>query len=160
MGKNRLFIPQDTLDLWVDEEKAFVEGDELTLAEDGRIYRLAAAVRFLREATGANDPNELVGKVKEETKLAILGADAYMDLVILEENAYDVQRGFVGVPALEASHEDELKSKAERASQMPVEVANPAATQENDSAAAPPKPADNEDEEDDQLAKFLLKSLK
>lgn len=104
MGKNRLFIPQDTLDQWVDEARAVVTDDELTLVNEARIYRLAPAVQFLREATGADDPHELVGRVKDQAQLTILGADAYMDSVILEDNAYDVRRGFVAIPALAPTH--------------------------------------------------------
>lgn len=100
MGKNRLFIPQETMDQWVDVSHAVVQDNELCLANDGRVYQLAPAMLFLREATGADDPHDLVGRVKEESVLTILGADAYMDSVILEDNAYDVCRGFVAVPAI------------------------------------------------------------
>jgi len=112
MGKNRLFIPQETMDQWVDEARAVVHDTELTLADDGKVYHLAPAMLFLREATGADDPNDLVGRVKEEAQLTILGADAYMDSVILDDNAYDVRRGFVAVPAIAAVQKKTLPPPA------------------------------------------------
>lgn len=180
MGKNRLFIPQDTLDQWVDADRADVEDNELTLADDGKVYHLAPAVLFLREATGVDDPYDLVGRVKEETKLDILGADAYMDSVILEDNAYDVRRGFVAVPAL-----DPTIKPSERISRLPPPPTSdaeddliiddppvfedntptqpeegPAHTTEPPPAEPPPADGDNGEGEGDELAKLLLRSLK
>lgn len=123
MGKNRLFIPQDTLDQWVDEARAVVTDDEMSLVNEARTYRLAPAVHFLREATGADDPHSLVGRVKDQAQLTILGADAYMDSVILDENAYDVRRGFVAIPALAPTHPTTIPPPAppERRPSRPVE---------------------------------------
>jgi len=123
MGKNRLFIPQDTMDRWVDEERAVLTDDELTLINEARIYRLAPAVLFLREATGADDPLELVGRVKDQAQLTILGADAYMDSVILDENAYDVRRGFVAIPSIAPSHPDTIPPPPEKRAATPVAIA-------------------------------------
>ena len=197
MGKNRLFVPQDVLDQWIDASMAFVEANELTLADESHIYHLAPAVCFLRESTGEPDPHDLVGRVKEDTQLTILGAEPYMDSVILEDNAYDVRRGFVAVPALEASHGTSLRTQAERASQIPVPVVASSESSDEDIDPAlmetlsdaqldiideppigsrtktePPPPAvqvapgepdppSKEDEDEgDELAKLLLKSLK
>jgi len=138
MGKNRLFIPQDIIDTWVDEERAFVEGESLSLSDDGTIYVISPAMLFLRESTGEEDPNEFVGRVKEEERLAELGADIYMDSVILGDNAYDVRRGFVAIAAaipISEADEDDDKTKLNAESH-------------------------DEDDEDDELAALLLKSLK
>ncbi len=109
MGKNRLFIPQETLDEWIESNRADVEANEMTLADDGHVYHLATAVLFLQEATGASDPHNLIGRVKEDAQLTILGADAYMDSVILEDNAYDVTRGFIAMPALDPTLEPSIQ---------------------------------------------------
>jgi hypothetical protein len=150
MGKNRLFIPQDTLDQWVDEARAVVTDDELTLVNEARVYRLASAVQFLREATGANDPHDLVGKVKDQAQLTILGADAYMDSVILEDNAYDVRRGFVAIPALAPTRSTTIPPPAEPARrpsrpsesvelppEMPEVAASPAIAPDPSSSGVP-----------------------
>lgn len=94
----RLFISQDRIDEWSAEERVHLEGEILTLADDGRSFRIAPAVRFLRVTGSDSDPNDLVGRVKRESELGALGADLYMNSVILGEVAYDVQSGFLGDP--------------------------------------------------------------
>ena len=92
-----LFISQARLDTWLAENRVAVDGDVMTLRDDGRSFRIRPAVRFLRVAGGAQaDPHDLVGRVKDEAALSALGADHYLDSVILGEVAYDVQSGFLG----------------------------------------------------------------
>jgi hypothetical protein len=94
----RLFISQERLDAWSTEQRVSVTGDIMTLAEDGRSFRIRPAVRFLRVAGEAGDPQNLIETVQDERALEEMGADHYMDSVILGETAYDVQPGFVGEP--------------------------------------------------------------
>ena len=46
----RLVISQERLDSWAAEERISVEGDVMTLSGDGRAFRLAPAVRFMKVA--------------------------------------------------------------------------------------------------------------
>ena len=39
-----------------------------------------------------------MGRVKEQRLIEALGAEVYMDSVVLGDNAYDVETGFVAVP--------------------------------------------------------------
>lgn len=94
----RLFISQDRLDAWSAEQRVSVAGDVMTLADDGRSFRIQPAVRFLRVAGNTDDPHQLVDTVQDERSLDDMGADHYMYSVILGETAYDVQPGFVGEP--------------------------------------------------------------
>src|SRR5678815_3443237 len=94
----QLFISQDRLDSWTSEARVDLDGDVMTLADDGRCFRLRPAVRFLQVIGSESDPNQLVNKVKDETTLARMGADHYVTSVILGEVAYDVQPGFLGEP--------------------------------------------------------------
>ena len=94
----RLFISQERLDAWSAEQRVTLTGDVMTLADDGRSFRICSAVRFLKVAGDAADPNDLVNTVLDEKALDEMGADHYMDSVILGETAYDVQPGFVGDP--------------------------------------------------------------
>jgi hypothetical protein len=98
MGMNRVFLPQDALDRWSVEEKIQVEGDVLTINEEGRSYDLVPAVRFMSEVGGTGDPPGLVGKVKERPQLQEMAADYYPGSVILGDSAYEVVDGFVGYP--------------------------------------------------------------
>jgi hypothetical protein len=96
----RLFISQERLDAWSGEQRVQVDGDVMTLADDGRAFKIRPAVRFLRLAAGGDeaDPHDLVGKVKLESDLDKMGADHFIHSVILGETAYDVQPGFLGDP--------------------------------------------------------------
>lgn len=94
----RLFISQERLDAWTVESRVRLESDVMTLADDGRSFRIVPAVRFLSVAGDAADPNNLLNTVQDEAALAQMGADQYMNSVIVGETAYDVQAGFLGEP--------------------------------------------------------------
>ncbi len=94
----RLYISQERLDSWSAEQRVTVEGDIMTLADDGRSFKIRMAVRFLTVSGAETDPNDLLGTVKDEAALEKMGADHYMNSVILGEVAYDVQPGFLGDP--------------------------------------------------------------
>jgi hypothetical protein len=94
----RLFISQDRIDSWTAEQRVSIVGDVMTLADDGRAFKIRMAVRFLKVTGADSDPNDLLGTVKDEAALEKMGADQYMNSVILGEVAYDVQPGFLGDP--------------------------------------------------------------
>ena len=78
-----------------------LEGKTLTLSEDGRAFALSPAVRFLQVVSG-DDAGDLVGKVHTTEELAALGAEHYQDSVLMDEVAYQVEEGFVGLVAAPA----------------------------------------------------------
>ncbi|RMH36266.1 MAG: hypothetical protein D6689_22795 [Deltaproteobacteria bacterium] len=80
------------------DAKVDVDGDVMTLADDGRAFRIRPAVLFLKVAGDDPDTADLVGRVKDEAALAALGADQYMNSVIVGDTAYDVCCGFIGEP--------------------------------------------------------------
>ena len=94
----RLFISQGRLDAWSVEQRVSVREDVMTLAGDGRSFRLRPAVRFLKVAGQGADPNQLVGRVKATEDVVRLGGDRFGESVIVGETAYDVQSGFLGDP--------------------------------------------------------------
>jgi hypothetical protein len=102
MGENRLFWAQEKLDELVVDEKATLENDQLLLRETSKRYRVAQAVFFEADVGGSGDPHKLLGRVKETAALAELGAEHYMDSVLLGDSAYKVVPGFTGVPLVEA----------------------------------------------------------
>ena len=53
--KNRVFFPQAALDQWLGDGTVDLRGDELTIAAEGRRYRLTESVRILNEVTGGAD---------------------------------------------------------------------------------------------------------
>lgn len=100
MGWNRLFLAENILDEWVDRGEATVTDETLHLG-DGSLYHLVPAFHFLKESAGEQDSHDLVGRVKEKNSVEELGGEAYMDSVIIGDNAYDVRPGFVGIPRME-----------------------------------------------------------
>jgi hypothetical protein len=96
--RNRVFFPQTSLDEWLGENRADIKGEELTLKSEGRRYRIIEAVRVIREVTGADDPHELLGRVKTRAFLSELGAELLESSMIMGDNAYDVVQGFIGAP--------------------------------------------------------------
>jgi hypothetical protein len=96
--RTRVFFPQTALDEWVLENRVDLKGEELALKVEGRRYRIIEAVRVVREVTGADDPHELLGRVKTRAYLVELGAELLEGSMIFGDNAYDVVQGFIGAP--------------------------------------------------------------
>lgn|GEM_PF-675732 len=91
-----VFIPQKVLDGWADQGKIELDGDTLLMVKEKRTVDLNPAVRFRSLLAGDDDPNQLIGKVKTHEQLVELGAEHYMDSVILGDFAYQVEEGFMG----------------------------------------------------------------
>ena len=138
MGRNRIFVPQDTLDLWVADQKATVAENELVVQGDR--FALQPAVLFLADVSDTGDPHGLLGRVKDKVQLEGLGAEHYMGSVVLGDSAYDVKDGFVGVPVERAS-----RTKAAAAGDIDAAVG----------AAA----GENAPSDEALLTKFLLENL-
>jgi hypothetical protein len=96
--ENRVFFPQSALDRWIVDGTVDLGDGELTILAEGRRYRLAEAVRVLREVSGAGDPRDLVGRVKTRSVLETLGAEIVESSMLLGDSAYDVDPGWVGTP--------------------------------------------------------------
>ena len=96
--ENRIFFPQAALDEWIVEGTADLQDGELTLLAVGRRYRLAEAVRVLRDASGGGDA-ELLGRVKARVYLEQIGAEIVETSMLLADVAYDVEPGWVGIPS-------------------------------------------------------------
>jgi hypothetical protein len=96
--KNRVFFPQTLLNVLMDAGGIDIDDEELLLTEAKSRYRVVEAVRVLREITDGADPHDLCGKVKSRAYLNELGAELMGDSMIVEDKAYDVLAGFVGVP--------------------------------------------------------------
>src|SRR5437868_9773534 len=89
-----LFVPQSMLDKWVDHGRVDVKGRVLTLLREKKSFQLTGAVRFVALEAG-DDRAKLLGKVKTVEALKQMGAEHYMESVILGDSAYKVQQGFL-----------------------------------------------------------------
>ncbi len=100
--QNRLFLSQQTLDEWLSDGRAKVDGDDLTLTQDAQRFSIKSAVYFQSEVTGAGDAHRLLGRVKDLDQIAALGGDYASGTVIVGDFAYEVTDGFVGTAAFSA----------------------------------------------------------
>jgi hypothetical protein len=98
--ENRVFFPQAALDEWIVDGSVELQGGELTVLSAGRQYRLAEAVYVLRDVSGTGDAHELVGLVKARTYLEQLGAELVETSMLIGDSAYDVEPGWLGIPAV------------------------------------------------------------
>ena len=107
-----LFIAQQTLATWMDQDKIDFDGNLLTIKADGRQFRLVEAVRFIKVEGDDEDTNDLLGKVKTNEQLERLGAERYRDSVIQSDVAYRVQEGFIGEVFLKKTDCEEAENGA------------------------------------------------
>ena len=141
MGLSRLFWPQELLDQWIVDEKISLEGERLTIQKERRTYRVKQAVFFFADVGDGEDTHKLVGRVKEVQQLDDMGAEKYMDSVLVQDSAYQVVSGFVG-----EQFPIEESTTGERADDIEGAVANHTGEA-------------TEDSDKELLAKFLIENL-
>lgn len=149
-----LFVPQSVLDKWSEQGRIAVEGNVLTILGENKDFSLTSAVRFMKMEAG-DDIAGLLQKVKTTDALKQMGAEHYMESVILGEVAYQVQQGFLA--DANALRRAATVSQPPAPKAAPPPVARPAAVAAPDPAAA--KPEDKKAGEQDMLAQFLLDNL-
>ena len=54
-----LFIAQQTLDTWVDQDKVKFDANVMTIKADGRSFKMVEAVRFVLDETWASDQTQV-----------------------------------------------------------------------------------------------------
>ncbi|WP_394826189.1 hypothetical protein [Pendulispora albinea] len=138
--QNRVFFPQTALDQWLIGGAVDLRGTELTIVGEARRYQLAEAVHVVREVSGSEDQNDLVGRVKSKVFLQEFGAELLENSMILGDNAYDVETGWLGAPV---GTFDEHVASVDRATRG-----------SHDFEGDEPKT------DEDLLARFLLRTLK
>ena len=157
-----LFVPQSVLDRWSEQGKVQVDGHVLTILGENKAFSLTSAVRFIKMEAG-DDVSSLLQKVKTTDALKQMGAEHYMESVILGDSAYQVQQGFL-------ADANALRRAAAASQPPPSPKPKPAATAAAHVPAAPapapaaPTPAAataaaKADGEQDLLAQFLLENL-
>ena len=151
-----LFVPQSVLDKWSEQGRIQVDGNVLTILGEGKNFALTSAVRFMKMEAG-DDTAGLLQKVKTTDALKQMGAEHYMESVILGESAYQVQQGFLA--DANALRRAAAASQAAAAKAAPAGAPKPA----GNAAPAPQAAAKSQEEknagEQDMLAQFLLDNL-
>jgi hypothetical protein len=145
-----LFVPQSVLDKWSEQGRIQVDGNVLTILGENKNFALTSAVRFIKMEAG-EDSAKLLQKVKTTDALKQMGAEHYMESVILGESAYQVQQGFLA--------DANALRRAAAASQPQAPKAATAPAKPGAPPAQPAKPDDKNATEPDLLAQFLLDHL-
>lgn len=152
---DHLFVPQSVLDRWSEQGRIQVDGNVLVILGEQKSFALTSAVRFMKMEAG-EDRAGLLAKVKTTDALKQMGAEHYMDSVILGESAYQVQQGFLA--------DANALRRAAAASQPPPPKA-PVAPAPKAAGGANPAPGteqvqgEKKEGEQDILAQFLLDHL-
>jgi hypothetical protein len=94
----KVFIPQDVVDSWVTADKVELSGEVMTFRGLGVALRMVPGYYFDHVAGGSDEGHNLLGRAKAKAAIAAMGAEAYMNSVILGETAYEVEAGFVAKP--------------------------------------------------------------
>src|SRR5476649_547262 len=147
-----LFVPQSVLDKWSEQARIQVDGNVLTILGDGKHFALTSAVRFMKMEAG-EDSAGLLQKVKTTDALKHMGAEHYMESVILGEVAYQVQQGFLA---------DAHALRRAAVVSQPPPVGKPATGLAPAAAAPLPQTQPSDDKkagDQDMLARFLLDNL-
>jgi len=145
-----LFVPQSVLDKWSEQGRIQVDGNVLTILGEQKSFALTSAVRFIKMEAGEDNAG-LLAKVKTTDALKQMGAEHYMESVLLGESAYQVQQGFL-------ADANALRRAAAASQPQPPPPGTPA----KDAPGAKPAPASGDEKkegEQDMLAQFLLDHL-
>ena len=94
----KVFIPQDVVDSWVTADKVELSGEIMTFRGLGLTLRIVPGFYFDHVAGGSDEGHNLLGRTKVKAAIAAMGAEVYMNTVILGETAYEVEAGFVAKP--------------------------------------------------------------
>ena len=89
------FFTQKMIEKWAQEKKVHFDGNTLEVLIGKTVsYVLKPATRFLKLVEG-EDTLGIKRKVLTKEHLDSLGADLYMNSVIIGETAYEVEPGFI-----------------------------------------------------------------
>jgi hypothetical protein len=160
-----VFITQQMLTAWTDQGKVRLDENTLHLLQEGRTVNLKPAVRFTKLIDAGEDPHKLVGKVKTTEQLHELGAEHYMDSVILGDVGYTVVEGFMGdlSPPPAGARKPEL-TPARIGAPAPVSMPNvvPPGVREAAAAAARPTsgPQSDLEKEAEELSRLFLTTVR
>jgi hypothetical protein len=91
----KVFLPQDLVDSWITADKVELAGEVMTFRGSSVALRLVPGFYFDHVAGGLDEGHQLLGRAKSKAAVAALGAEVYMNSIILGETAYEVEAGYV-----------------------------------------------------------------
>ncbi len=94
----KVFIPQELVDTWVTSDKIDIAGEMLTFRTGGISLRVVPGCYFDHVSGGSDEGPKLLGRAKTKAAVNALGAETYLNSVIVGETAYDVVVGLIAKP--------------------------------------------------------------
>jgi hypothetical protein len=94
----KIFLPQELVDSWIAADKVELAGEIMTFRGSALSLRLVPALYFDHVAGGSDEGQVLLGRAKSKAAVAALGAEVYMNSVLLGETAYEVEAGYIARP--------------------------------------------------------------
>lgn len=94
----KFFLPQEVVDSWITADKVELSGEIMTFRGLGVTLRMVPGYFFDHVSGGSDEEHLLLGKAKTKAAIAALGAEVYMNSIILGETSYEVEVGFVAKP--------------------------------------------------------------
>ncbi len=102
-----MFVPQTTLEAWVDSGQADFSGDSISIPSWQRSYDLEPAVRILALVEGGTS-SIAVGKVVREARIQELGGELLGESVVFGERAYEIRPGHLATARSGRPRTDDL----------------------------------------------------
>ncbi|MCX7943390.1 MAG: hypothetical protein N2746_02640 [Deltaproteobacteria bacterium] len=91
-----IFISQEQMEKYVNDGVADINGNDIVLRlEKTYIGNLEEAYYFLRNVVNPSDPRGMINRVFTKGEIKDLNADIMQNSVIIGEDVYDVEEGFV-----------------------------------------------------------------
>lgn len=95
---DRMFVPQITLESWLDAGTADMEGRAVVVRATGERYHLESAVRFIETIPG-RESSALLDRIATEAEVVAAGGELLGDSVLFGDAGFVVEPGFVAVRA-------------------------------------------------------------
>ena len=94
----RIYVSQKRVQQWTEEGRVHIEGNQMTLPELGRMFRLTEAFYVERAVSDGGDVLGIKGRVKTRNQIAQLGGEVFLNSLVIGDAAYEGDPGFVGEP--------------------------------------------------------------
>jgi hypothetical protein len=94
----KVFLPQELVDSWITSDKVEWAGEVMTFQASQVVLRMVPGFYFDHVSGGTDEGALLLGRAKTKAAVSALGAEVYMNSVILGETAYEVEPGFIAKP--------------------------------------------------------------
>jgi len=89
-----MFVPQSTLEAWLDAGTADMDARGIRLPTTGLAYAIEPAVRFVATIPEGH-ASRLLGRIVTERKVVEAGGELMGDSVLFGDVGYTVQAGYV-----------------------------------------------------------------